>query len=501
MKPLDVVEYIGRLPITQGEGIGQPMRLYPWERRFIRGALAPDVEESALSIGRANGKTTLVSALACAALDGPLSARRGETVIVASSFDQARISFEHIRGFLAERIEADPNKWRLQDSGNRASVENRHTGARVRVLGSDPRRAHGLAPILVLCDEPSQWPPASSDKMIAALRTSLGKIAGARLIALGTRPASMDHWFEKLLQGGADYAQVHAARDTDPPFQASTWRKANPSLPYMPNLHAVLRREAAKAKRDPAILPSFRALRLNQGTSDVARAMLLGAATWEGIEGRADASGPCVWGVDLGATAAMSAIAAYWPDTGRLESLAAFGHEPSLAERGLADGVGRLYMDMLNRGELIQAGGRVVDVKDLLRAALNQFGPPDAVAADRWREGELKDGLDMAGVPTSAFVTRGQGFKDGAEDVRAFRRSCLTGRVTPAVSLLLRSAMREATTISDPAGNEKLSKNSENGRRSRARDDAAAAAILAVAVGSRRPGDQDDGEMSYALVS
>ena len=54
-------------------------------------------------------------------------------------------------------------------------------------------------------------------------------------------------------------------------------------------------------------------------------------------------------------------------------------------------------------------------------------------------------------------------------------------------SLLLRSALAEARTVSDPAGNEKLSKKiGQGGRRMRARDDAAAAAILAVAEGVRR---------------
>ena len=206
MKPLDVVEYIGRLPITQGEGIGQPMRLYPWERRFIRGALAPDVEESALSVGRGCGKTVLVSALACAALDGPLSARRGETVIVASSFDQARISFEHIRGFLAERIEADPNTLAAFRTAPEIERPASKTGTPARAFGylvptqDEPTVSR---PILVLCRRAqSQWPPASSDKMIAALRTSLGKIAGARLIAAWEHgPRAMDHWFEKMLPG------------------------------------------------------------------------------------------------------------------------------------------------------------------------------------------------------------------------------------------------------------------------------------------------------------
>ena len=86
----------------------------------------------------------------------------------------------------------------------------------------------------------------------------------------------------------------------------------------------------------------------------------------------------------------------------------------------------------------------------------------------------------------AALNLRGQGFKDGAEDVRAFRRAVAEGRVTPAPSLLLTAAMGEARVLTDPAGNSKLAKGSEGGRRMRAKDDAAAAAILAVALGVRR---------------
>ena len=502
-----VIDYLGGLTVTQGAGVGLPLQLFPWERRFFRGALRDGVEHSALSVSRGNGKTTVVAALACAALDGPLATARGETVVVASSFDQARLSFEHVLAFLADSIDNDRARWRIQDSANRASIEDRRTGARVRVLGSDPRRAHGLAPVLVIADEPAQWPPGTSDRMIAALRTSLGKIDGGRLIALGTRPADSEHWFEKMLSGGADFALNYAARDTDPPFQSRTWERANPSLRYMPVLRRVIAREAVKARKDPSILPSFRALRLNQGTHDVERASLLAADTWESIEGEADARGPVVWGVDLGTTAAASAIAAFWPDTGRLETLAAFGEMPGLSERGLRDGVGILYQSMARRGELITTPGRVVDVPDLLREAMNRFGPPDAVASDRWREGELRDGLDLAGIPSAAFVSRGQGYKDGGEDVRTFRRACLTGKVVPVVSLLMRAAMREAVTVSDAAGNSKLAKHTEGGRRSRARDDAAAAGILAVSVGVRGRPDTDtvteseeSGELSYVMV-
>ena len=136
--------------------------------------------------------------------------------------------------------------------------------------------------------------------------------------------------------------------------------------------------------------------------------------------------------------------------------IAAFPCEPSLEERGLRDGCGRLYRDCADRGELMTLGQRAVDVPALLRVGMERFGRPDLVVSDRWREAELRDALEKSGVPPAAFQARGQGFKDGAEDVRQFRRACAEGRVAPSPSLLLRGAMSEARTVADPAGNAKL---------------------------------------------
>ena len=213
----------------------------------------------------------------------------------------------------------------------------------------------------------------------------------------------------------------------------------------------------------------LRGVRLNLGTADTEVSVLLDAGLWTSIEGESTRAGPCVWGVDLGTSAAQSAVASYWPATGRLESVAAFPAEPSLADRGLRDGVGRLYSECARRGELMILGQRSADILALLQAARERFGRPARIVADRWREAELRDALDRAGIPLASFEVRGMGFKDGAEDVRGFRKGCADGRVVPVPSLLLRSAMAEARTVSDPAGNAKLCKGSQGGRRVRAR--------------------------------
>ena len=486
MKAPALIEYLGGLEISQGRLAGEPFAVLPWQARFCRGAFRPGVATAALTVGRGNGKTTLVAGIAAATLDGPLAVERGETILCASSFEQSRIGFEHILAFLGPQLR-DRARWRVWDSAQLARVENRETGARVRCIASDPRRAHGLAPVLCLLDEPAQWPPATSERMLAALRTAAGKLPESRLVALGTRPADEGHWFAKLLAGGADYAQSHAARRRDPPFWRRTWRKANPSLDALPDLEAAIRAEAVAAKRDPALLAAFEALRLNLGTSDTEVAVLLDARLWLEAEGIAARAGPSVWGVDLGTSAAQSAVAAYWPESGALEVLAAFPRVPDLRKRGRADSVAGLYLECARRGELLTLGERATDVPALLAAALSRFGRPARVVSDRWREAELRDALDAARIPEAGFELRGMGFKDGAADVRAFRRAFSEGRVAPAPSLLLRSAMAEARTVSDAAGNAKLAKGSQGGRRLRARDDAAAAAILAVAAGARQP--------------
>ena len=478
--------FLSGVTVSQGRLAGQPFTVLPWQARFARGAFCNDTLSAALSVARGNGKTALLSAIACAYLDGPLVVPRGEVVIVASSFEQARIAFEHVIAFMGATLD-DKDRWRVWDTAQQARVEDRKTGARVRCIGSDPRRAHGLAPVLVLADEPAQWPDTTGERMVAALRTAAGKQPHSRFVALGTRPADPEHWFAKLLAGGADYAQSHAAGPDDPKFQKKTWAKANPSMKHLPDLEIAIRTEAKQAKQDPALLAAFDALRLNLGTMDVEASLLIDAGLWSACEGEAPADGPCMWGIDLGTSAAQSAVAAYWPSTGRLECVACFPESPSLRERGLRDGVGELYVNLAVHGSLLTLGHRATDVAALLQAALARFGRPSVVVADRWRENELRDALDKAGVPGAELIVRGMGFKDGAVDVRGFRRALADGRVTPIPSLLLRSAMSEARTVSDPAGNSKLSKSTQGGRRLRARDDAAAAAILAVAAGVRRP--------------
>ena len=490
----DIAAYTSGLTVGQGRYAGERFKLFRWQRRFLAGAFGQPAD-AALSMGRGGGKSTFTAAIACAAVDvgGPLVEPMAECLVVASSFDQGLVNFRHMLHFLApsfERYGTGPRgRFRIQDSANRATITDRETGAMVRVLGSDPRRLHGAAPKLLLLDEVAQWPPERVGPMLAALKTSRGKIPGSKALWLGTRPSAPDHPFQRALDGhGVGFGLCYAAPKDAPPFQRRTWKRANPGLDDLPDLEAVLRQEADDAKRDESAMQTFRSLRLNQGVSDTVVSVLLDADTWRRAEALPEPDARAseyVLGIDAGQNAAMSAAAAYFRD-GTLEAVACFPELPSLAERGLADGVGDLYRRMADRDELFHAGRRVSDLAALLRECLDRWGRPVAIVCDRWRLAELKQHLEAVRFPLAELIERGQGFRDGGQDVRDFRAAVLGEHVRPSRSLLLTAAMSEARVTGDPSGNWKLAKHVQGGRRANSRDDSCAAAIIAVAAGYRR---------------
>ena len=85
------------------------------KQKFIRAAFSDGWQRRALCRSRKRQKTTLTAGIACATLDGPLMRPRAQTIIVASSFNQARICFDHIAAFMWEKYDLTRhprNRWR-----------------------------------------------------------------------------------------------------------------------------------------------------------------------------------------------------------------------------------------------------------------------------------------------------------------------------------------------------------------------------------------------------
>ena len=118
----------------------------------------------------------------------------------------------------------------------------------------------------------------------------------------------------------------------------------------------------------------------------------------------------------------------------------------------------------------------------LVGAILRSWGRPAVIVCDRFRLPELQDAVGGR-IRLVARVSR---WSDAAADIRALRALAKDGplAVAPGSRLLLAASLAAAEVKNDDAGNVRLVKRGTNNT---ARDDVAAAAILAAGAFTRRP--------------
>ena len=229
------------------------MKPFPWQARFRRGIARPGVRLGALSVSRSNGKSYLVADLAKDYLLG--DRHDSECLLVASEFKQSKIILRYLFSMLradGHKLD-DRSRWTFRDSMNSGMIRDRRTGITVRAMSGKPSGLFGRVFGLCLLDEPREHGPGVRDDLLAAVTSGMGKIFNAQAIALGSSPASQDHWFARWLDGEADYSQLHAARPDDPPFRLKTIRKANPRFDHLPALRADLLARREKARQFPEL--------------------------------------------------------------------------------------------------------------------------------------------------------------------------------------------------------------------------------------------------------
>ena len=186
------------------------------------------------------GKSSLAADVLSAYLDplGPLHRPGAESILLASSLDQARITFRFLRAALTGE------DYRWLDSGQRVGVTHVPSDTRVRVASSDAKKAFGLGSSTpaIVGDEPGAWQERGGALMFDALETSGGK-SDTRLFLIGTRaPGADGGWWRSLLEAESDpstYVQIHDAPVDDDdqvisPLSWKTIRRAQPLLGWNP---------------------------------------------------------------------------------------------------------------------------------------------------------------------------------------------------------------------------------------------------------------------------
>ena len=211
-----VIAFVQSLKITAGTGAGKPFKLRPWQKEIIRKVYDPTtsdgrrlVRTALLSMGRKNGKTALVAALALCHLCGPEAEPRGQVCSAAADRNQAAIIFREMKAMvladplLAERIIIrDFNK----------EFEDTETGSTYAALSAEVGTKHGFSASFVAYDELAQAPDR---RLFDVLETSTGARSAPLMWIISTQSSDPKHIMSEL----TDYAKdVNSGVIEDPTF-------------------------------------------------------------------------------------------------------------------------------------------------------------------------------------------------------------------------------------------------------------------------------------------
>jgi phage terminase large subunit-like protein len=274
---------------------------------------------------------------------------------------------------------------------------------------------------------------------------------------------------------------IYAAPAEADPWSDKVWRKANPALGDFRSLEE-FRVTAEKARRMPSQEPAFRLLYLNQPIDAAAR--FLNRVDWEACKQSGNAptliSARCYLGLDLSSTTDLTALAAYFPDSG---DLLAWFWTPSdtLAEAEQRDFVP--YALWARQGFLETTPGRAIDKSFVVRRIAEIAADYDVagMAFDRWGSKELLRIMADEGVKI-AVEDWGQGWRDMAPAMNAIEKLVLNRELRHHGHPVLTWCVANAVTVSDPAGNRKPAKDRSTGR-----IDGLVAASMAIGLAARTP--------------
>ena len=229
--------------------------------------------------------------------------------ICATSEDQAKTSFVEIYDILEtpkfSKIFRKHFRW------NKTEIQNIKTRSTIKFRTNNAKGKDGLRSGIVVFDEVHAY---ENWENINVFTTGLGKKPHPRRIYITTNGDVREGPLDELLKRGRRILNGEAPDNEFLPFicqldeddevhDKDNWSKANPSLPYLPNLRREIEKEYAEYMEDPNTHTAFMTKRMNrpQGRKDTE------VASWENImktNGEVpDLRGcPCVCGIDFSKT-------------------------------------------------------------------------------------------------------------------------------------------------------------------------------------------------------
>ena len=253
-----------------------PFALFPWEKfAFVlhncvfREDGNPRWPDLFLLVGRGNGKNGYLSFEDFCLTSSANGIPNYNIDIVATSEKQAKVTPKDIREVLSN------DKWKHTlpkiFKWTKEVITCIKTNSEINYHTNNPKSKDGLRPGKVDFDEVHAY---SNWKNIEVFTGALGKTADARITYASTqgevRDGPLDELIEDselILNGEIDddglLPLLFALDDPKEVHDPEKWILANPSLPYLPNLLEVIKKQYNKYKRRPTTNASFMIKRMN----------------------------------------------------------------------------------------------------------------------------------------------------------------------------------------------------------------------------------------------
>lgn len=504
--------------VPEGKHVGKPLVLMPFQKDFIRAVYSNPhgTRRAYLSIGRKNGKSALIAALALAHIVGPEAKQNSQIVSGALSQKQAALVFK----LMQKMIGLDPT---LRDKSVTRVVPSQKQiiGIRMNVeyqaLSAEAGTAHGLSPILAILDETGQI-KGPQDDFIEAIETSQGAYDAPLLIAISTQSATDNDLYSRWLDDAATSKDPHivshvysAPADCDL-LDRDAWKAANPALGEFRSLEDV-EALAVIADRLPSEENKFRWLYLNQRIE--ATAAFISRKTWMLCDAPPAPlrDGAVVYGgLDLSEVSDLTALVLVSPEQEGLIAPAktVWQVHPTfwlpgqgLREKAKAD---RVPYDLWHKQGYLEAPDAPTVDYEFVAAHLwgvRQRYDVRKIAFDRWNWRHLKPWLLKAGFTeeelegdAAIFEQMGQGVASMSPALRDLEAAVLNGALAHGDHPVLTMCAANAVVQMDPAGNRKLAKH-----KSRGRIDGMVALAMAMSVAGTWQGNDDEANMDSFFAS
>lgn len=464
---------------------GEPMRLLDYQKEdIIRPMFGWKNADGTfkhrfcyIEIGKGNGKSGLLSALA-AYLCFAANEQNAEIYCIATDRKQAGIVHEDIK----KLVRGNPELAR-RAVVHRDTIAYHDKQNKIKAVSSDVGSSHGWRPHALIFDELHTYKDSELfDSYIAGLIKRKNSMAFI-LTTAGKREtfAETIHDMCVGIKGGTIespywHTAIYAADPSDPPFEETTFRKANPAYGQLirpQDFDIILDR----AKNTPSNLATYKQLHLNIWTGKLEDWVT--AEEWSkcniGVIEDEYAHLPAYGGLDLASVRDLTAFGLMWqmPD-GRIVWRSWFWIPSATVEDRVMQ-ENHKYREWVDAGWIRICPGNAQD-HDQVAAEIMEICAKYQVREirfDRWGAVGAVAKLAEQGLP---LLGHGQGFAGQSAPTKELERRIVNCEIDHGGNPVLSWMLNNCRVISDPAGNIKLNKDTHN-----AKIDGIAAGIMAMA--------------------